>query len=92
MAQGMKKQYKSGKTVCRDFTDGKKVCMSKRAWTVFFASINKMGAKSESPRPKSINETVFNETAHTVIDDMVRWIITRTNVTNHVNGGDKDNE
>lgn len=79
MAKGMaaSKKYKKGTIKCRDFTDGSKVCMAKKAWNVFYASINKMGAKAEKPRPKSINETVFMETVAVVIQEIIEWAVTR---------------
>lgn len=58
MALGMKSSYtkKGQSTVCRDFTDSSKVCMSKKSWSVFFATINKMGADETKPRPKQTQE------------------------------------
>ena len=54
MAKGMRKTYAGkGKVKCRPFTDGSKLCMSAKAWQVFFATINKMGADETKPRPKS---------------------------------------
>jgi len=54
MAEGMRRTYAGqGKTKCRPFTDGTKVCMSQKAWQVFFATINKMGADETKPRPHS---------------------------------------
>lgn len=52
MAEGMRKTYAGGKGKCRPFTDGSKVCMSDKAWSVFFATINKMGADETKPRAK----------------------------------------
>lgn len=52
MAEGMRKTYAGGKDKCRPFTDGSKVCMSVKAWSVFFATMNKMGADETKPRPK----------------------------------------
>jgi hypothetical protein len=59
MAKGMKSTYtkKGQPTVCRDFSDGSKVCMSKKGWSVFFATINKMGASETKPRPKQTEES-----------------------------------
>ena len=55
MVKSMKGTYckKGDKTKCRPFTDGTKVCMCAKGWSVFFASINKMGADETKPRPKS---------------------------------------
>jgi len=75
MANNMRKQYKAGKVKCRPFTDGTKVCASKRAWSVFFATINKMGADDSKPRPAKINETVFQETVKEYLNDLINWRI-----------------
>jgi hypothetical protein len=79
MAESMSKEskYKAGKIKCRDFTDGSKVCMSSKAWSVFFATINKMGADDTKPRPATINETVFNETVTQVLNELVEWAVKR---------------
>ena len=73
MIQNMKKQYKSGKVTCRPFTDGSKVCASARAWSIFFATINKMGADDSKPRPEKVNETVFQETVNQYIQSLIEW-------------------
>lgn len=75
-AKGMGKTYK-GPTECRKFIDGSQVCISKKAWSVFFATIKKMGAKPEKPRPAKISETVFNETAQSVIEEIIQWATVR---------------
>lgn len=87
----MGKQYKSGEVKCRPFTDGSKVCISKKAWSVFFATINKMGADDTKPRPHRINETVFQETVKEVLRDMIEWIVTREGnlAVSPLEGGEK---
>ena len=75
MAVNMQSQYKGGSIKCRGFTDGTEVCMSSKGWSVFFATINKSGAKADKPRPKSINETIFQETAKQVVDEMIQWAV-----------------
>lgn len=40
------------KRKCYPFTDGKKVCGCAGGWSVFFATVNKMGADDTKPRPK----------------------------------------
>ncbi len=77
MANSMKKQYKEGKVTCRPFTDGSKVCASKRAWSLFYATVTKLvgrGGETKS-RSKKINETVFQETVGEVIQDLINWRI-----------------
>ena len=62
MAKSMAKTYCKGATKkkCKKFTDGSQVCICQKGWSVFFASINKMGAKETQPRPsKKINEAVM---------------------------------
>jgi len=58
MAKGMKTTYcgkkKAGPVKCRPFTDGSRLCMCAKAWQVFFASVNKMGADETKPRPKKV--------------------------------------
>jgi len=58
MARGMGKEYKEGKVVCRDFTDGSKVCISEKAWSVFFATLNKKGWDESKSMPKSTSEAL----------------------------------
>ncbi len=57
MIRGMGQQYKEGAIECRDFTDGSKVCISKKAWSIFYATLNKRGAKDTEPMPKHVSET-----------------------------------
>jgi len=55
LAKGMAKQYKGlGKRTCRSFTDGTKVCASKKAWQVFFAYLNKKGWDDTKPMPRNM--------------------------------------
>ena len=75
-AKGMGKTYK-GPTKCRKFTDGSQVCMAKKAWSVFFATINKMGASPDKPRPHKISETVFNEKAEKFVENLIQWATVR---------------
>ena len=77
MATGMKTTYKKGKVKCRKFADGSQVCMSEKAWSVFFATISKMGASDTKPRPKKkINESKlidwFMEAK--MENDIPRWV------------------
>lgn len=83
MALGMKATYtkKGQSTVCRDFTDGSKVCMSKKGWNVFFATINKMHADETKPRPKKTQEATdkliewFTESAlESPFDGVPQWV------------------
>ena len=53
----MGKQY-AGSIQCRDFTDGSQVCISKKAWSVFFATLNKRGWSDTKPMPKKTSETL----------------------------------
>jgi len=78
MCLSMKASYKAGKIKCRKFADGTQVCMSEKAWSVFFATINKMGADDTKPRPKrKINEAKmidwFMESVNND-DGLPRWI------------------
>lgn len=77
MAESMKPQYKGGKITCRSFSDNSQICMSKKAWNIFFATINKMKADDTKPRPQEINETVFQETVKIVMDEFVEWAVRR---------------
>lgn len=73
MVKSMKASYKAGKTKCRKFTDGAITCMSKKAWSVFYATLNKHGWKDTKPRPKSVTETVFLEAVEKTMTDLVHW-------------------
>ena len=83
MALGMKSTYtkKGQSAVCRNFTDGSKVCMSKKGWSVFFATINKMKADETKPRPKQTQEAKelliqwFTESAlQSSVDGIPKWV------------------
>jgi hypothetical protein len=75
MAAGMKKTYckKGDKLVGRSFTDGSKVRLCSKAWSVFFATIRKHGWKETKPRPRTVNETVFNEAVEVYLDELRAW-------------------
>jgi len=55
----MGKQY-PGKKVCRPVKGGKQICISKKAWSVFYATGNKRyGSGFEAkPMPKKTQETL----------------------------------
>jgi hypothetical protein len=69
MARGMNKTYKKGPVKCRDFTDGKSVCMSEEAWNVFFATGTKRYGEGfeTKARPKNVQESF--------VDDIVDWYL-----------------
>jgi len=69
----MRASYKAGKKKCRNFTDGAIICMTKKAWSVFYATLNKNGWKAEKARPRSITETVFMEAVKQTMDDVTQW-------------------
>lgn len=84
MCRGMKATYcgrkKAGPQKCRSFTDGKKLCMCAKAWQVFFAKVNKMGADDTKPMPKKkISEAtlkrIFSESKN---KDQIYWFIEAT--------------
>jgi len=41
------------KRKCHPFTDGSRLCGCQGGWSVFFATVNKMGADETKPRPKA---------------------------------------
>jgi len=94
MAEGMRGTYKQGKVKCRPFTDGSQVCMRAKAWQVFFATINKMGADETKPRParkKSVNEAKLIERfleSKGINEEVPRWAV----LAKKVLGSDKFNE
>ena len=57
LIDNFKKEYKAGETECRDFTDGTRICASKKAWQVFFAYLNKKGWDDTKPIPKELVES-----------------------------------
>lgn len=69
MVQSMGKQYK-GKKKCREFSDGKNVCVSEKAWSIFFATVTKNYSKGaeEKPRPKKTVEEA---------DNLIEWYLRR---------------
>lgn len=76
---GMKKQYCGKSTSGKEyeFSDGTKVTICKKGANVFFASLNKMGADDTKPRPATINETIFNETASQILNELIEWAVRR---------------
>lgn len=54
------------KRKCRPFTDGKKVCGCQGGWSVFFATVNKMGADETKPRPKKA-------TTQEAVEKILEW-------------------
>jgi hypothetical protein len=58
MIQGMGKQYKEGERKCRKLTDGSEVCVSQKAWSVFFAKVNKEYGSGAEERPRSRSKDV----------------------------------
>ena len=75
MIQSIGKQYKGNSVKCRDLTDGTKVCVSTKAWSVFFATMRKKGWNESKPKSKSINETVINEAIDEFLESLVEWAI-----------------
>lgn len=75
MVKGMKNTYckKGDKTKCRPFTDGTKVCLCTKAWSVFFATMRKRGWDEGSPRSKKVSETVFNEAIEEIMAGFIIW-------------------
>lgn len=58
---------------CRDFTDGSKVCLCKKGWSVFFATLNKHGWDDTKPRPHTVSETIFNQAIEETVKSIVEW-------------------
>lgn len=59
MIQSMGRQY-PGKKVCRALQGGKQVCVSQKAWSVFYATVTKrhgQGAEAKA-MPKKVEETL----------------------------------
>lgn len=83
MASSMRKTYcgkkdgKGGDPKCYKFTDGSEICLCKRAWSAFFATLNKHGWKDTSPRPSSVSETIFNKAVEETVASIVEWYETR---------------
>lgn len=41
MIESMRKKYPGGKEVCRVMADGSKICAGEKAWSIFYATMNK---------------------------------------------------
>jgi hypothetical protein len=69
MCRSMSKSYKKGPTKCRDFSNGKKLCMTEEAWNMFFATGTKRyGAGFEmKAHPMGMQETL--------VDEIVAWYL-----------------
>ena len=71
MIRGMKRTYcKGGANVCRDFSDGTKICACEKAWSVFFATVTKnwgRGAETK-PIPKHVQEAYERE-------ELIEWFL-----------------
>lgn len=59
MIRGMGRTYK-GKKVCRPVKGGKQVCVSKKAWSVFFGTVTKRYGQGAEAKvmPKKTQETM----------------------------------
>lgn len=77
MVKGMAGSYKKGKMKCYPFTDGSKVCMRAKAWQVFFATVNKMGADETKPRPRKVKTGEANE-------KIIEWFLEAKQVKNNI--------
>jgi hypothetical protein len=71
MIKGMGKQYPGSPKKCRKMSDGKDVCISKKAWNVFFATVTKRygSGAEEKPKTKKVEETDT--------DYLIKWYIRR---------------
>jgi hypothetical protein len=58
MIKAMGKTYKTGKPNCRKMTDGKKICVSKKAWSVFFGKVTKEYGRGAEEKPRSRSKSV----------------------------------
>uniref|UniRef100_A0A6M3XHV5 Putative DNA ligase domain protein n=1 Tax=viral metagenome TaxID=1070528 RepID=A0A6M3XHV5_9ZZZZ len=54
------KDYQIGENICRDMKDGSKFCMHKKAWSVFFATMNKKGW-DETKVASNLEYTIDNQ-------------------------------
>jgi len=80
MIEAMRKEYSEGKERCYDTSDGKKICASAKAWSVFFAKVNKdYGSGAESkPRTRTVHESEkkeeeFTEVSEVAADIFIDW-------------------
>ena len=73
MIKGMASQYKGGKVKCRDFTDGSTVCATEKAWSIFYATLNKHKWSDTSARSVAVSETVFQQAIEETLKEIVDW-------------------
>ena len=61
---------KDSKRKCHKLSNGKRICGCQGGWSIFFATVNRMGADETKPMPKS--KTKFNESK------VIKWFITES--------------
>jgi len=61
---------KNPKRKCHKLSDGKRICGCQGGWSIFFATVNRMGADDTKPIPKSKKK--FNESK------TVDWFINKS--------------
>lgn len=83
MIHAMAKQYTGGKIRCYDLSNGKKICASKKAWSVFYAKVTKdygRGAETK-PRDRKVSESDEEiEVSELSRDIMIDWLLEQNEI------------
>ena len=81
MARSMRKTYPGEGTDCRNFTDGSRLCMSKKAWSIFFRTGTKLYGKGFDTKPRPKKSKSVEETEQ---DELIKWYLKIMGIKNGV--------
>jgi len=75
MIANMRSQYCSkGETaVSRDMSDGSKISICKKGWSVFFATMRKHGWKETEPHPKTMTQETIAAAIEDGKNEIINW-------------------
>jgi len=75
MIKAMAKQYPGKKRKCYEIQGGKKICASKKAWSVFFAKLRKEGYDETKPKSVKVEESEREELSELEKDILIEWFL-----------------
>lgn len=68
----MGKTYKDGDKVCKGLSDGSTVCVSKKAWSVFYATLRKKKMSESTTVEEWLTEHITTEQKNKEIQEAIR--------------------
>lgn len=71
----MRSQYcsKVSGVVSRDMSDGSKIGMCKKGWSVFYATLRSKGWDETKPHPKNTTQETINQAITETKNNIVKW-------------------